>query len=133
AAFAVGLGLDGGHGRGCPGHHVERADDVQGLDELEDAELVGAAVTVDDPTDPAGTRTVDHDAQIATVGRLVDGLLAVLGIGDVPADEVGTAADLGDDFPAPLLVAVEHGDPHAPAGELAGGGLSEARCATGDD
>ena len=55
------------------------------------------------------------------------------GIGDVAADEVGVGADLGDHLLAPLLVAVEHGDPDAVGGELAGGGLAEARGAPGDD
>ena len=62
--------------------------------------------------------------RLAAVGRLIDRLLAVVGLGDVATDEVGVGADLGHHFLAPLLVAVEHGDPHAFGGELAGGGLA---------
>ena len=50
-----------------------------------------------------------------------------------PPDEIGVGPDLTDDFLAPLLVPVEHGDPDPDGGELAGGGLAEARGPAGDD
>jgi len=58
---------------------------------------------------------------------------AVVGVSHIAGHVVGGAADLGDDLLGPLLVPVEHGDPHPFGCELAGGGLTEARGTSGDD
>ena len=63
AALAVGLGLVVAMADAGLRHHVEGADHVELLDELEGAEVVRRPVPVDDPPDPAGAGAVDGDAQ----------------------------------------------------------------------
>ena len=126
---STGLGL--GHGRGGLGHHVEGADHVEPLDELERLEVVGGAVPVDHPSHPAGAGAVDGDAQRPRPGRQVHRPLAVVGLGDVAA-QVG-APDLGGDRLGPLLVAVEDRDLDALGPQGPRGGRPEARGPAGDD
>ena len=100
-ALAVLEGLGHGHGRGGAGHDVEGAHHVEVLDELERAQVVGRVVAVDDPAHPSRARTVDGDAQLAALGGLVDGALAVVGVGDVAGDVLALAPRSPATFLAP--------------------------------
>ena len=88
-------------------------------------EVVGRVVAVDDPTHPSRARTVDGDAQLPALGRLVDGALAVVGVGDVAGHVVGVGADVAGHFLGAVLVAVEDRAPHALGREGAGRALTQ--------
>ena len=65
------------------------------------AEVVGGAVAVDDPADPAGAGAVDGDPQRAALGRLVHRPLAVVGVGDVAAHVVARRSRRPPPWPPP--------------------------------
>ena len=94
-------------------------------------EVVRRVVAVDDPTDPAGAGAVHGDPEVAALGRLVDGPLAVVGVGDVAGDVVG--AELAGHLLGAVLVAVEDRAPHAEGRELARRALAQPGRAAGDD
>jgi len=122
-----------GNGRPADAHAVERADEIHVDHELEGAQVVGAAVAVDDAPCPSQACAVDDDAQRRGGRRLIHCRLHLVLVGHVGGGELRAPPQLFGQGLGPGGVAVHDRD-HGPAGcEPPDGCLTESRRPSGDE